>query len=421
MGDSSNQVTLKRILHNKTKGALSRSVFFAYLKQYFAENVLEFWVVVQDFYNMFEPNNERSTYLVFNLEVPEIRMTEARLKEKKDQIEQIVLTFIADDSPLQINLPDMMRQDIMDGAKSEAPKDGLFDEAQAEAERLLESNYFYKFLRVGQAPMHKSRSLRNTHLSLRVSQKHGAGNQLQENTDPKTKRAKSEIEELVLEDTSPLDRTLDEILHLKTKGVTSRSALHGYLEKKGAGELIEYWVCVLNFYNAYEPENSTSSFNYFGVQIPEDSLEEPAKKMEEINKIYARFLAKDAERKVALSPEILKQIEEQLNGSDEANPPMGLFDRSQTAVQKKIENDFLQGFLQDAERRKQRHSMLYVPRPPPPVPEQYRKNSQTGEIERKQSQTAPPLPRRASSNKKVRKKGSFLKRKTSASKIKSIL
>lgn len=30
-------------------GALSRSVFFAYLKQFFAENVLEFWVVVQDF------------------------------------------------------------------------------------------------------------------------------------------------------------------------------------------------------------------------------------------------------------------------------------------------------------------------------------------------------------------------------------
>ena len=30
-------------------GSLSRSVFFAYLKQFFAENVLEFWVVVQDF------------------------------------------------------------------------------------------------------------------------------------------------------------------------------------------------------------------------------------------------------------------------------------------------------------------------------------------------------------------------------------
>ena len=85
---------------------------------------------------MFEPANKRSTYLVFNLgklfrrsslrrgitvscivEVPEFKMTEEREKEKRDQVEQIVLTFIADDSPLQINLPDEMRKDILEGVR----------------------------------------------------------------------------------------------------------------------------------------------------------------------------------------------------------------------------------------------------------------------------------------------------------------
>lgn len=149
---------------------------------------------------------------------------------------------------------------------------------------------------------------------------------MSESTDPKTKRAKSEIEELVLEDTSPLNQTLDQILHLQTKGVASRSALHGFLEKRGAGELIEFWVAVLNFCkltlycgvyiwltyanvdNAYEPENATSSFSYYGVRLPDDSVEEPSKKMEEINKIYSMYLADNAERKVALAPEILEDI-----------------------------------------------------------------------------------------------------------------
>ena len=49
-------------------------------------------------------------------------MTPEREKEKKDQIEQIVLTFIADDSPLQINLPDAMRNEILKGVSYPAMK-----------------------------------------------------------------------------------------------------------------------------------------------------------------------------------------------------------------------------------------------------------------------------------------------------------
>ena len=49
------------------------------------------------------------------------------------------------------------------------------------------------------------------------------------------------------------------------------------------------------------------------MKIPEEVLEEPAKKMEEINKIYGRFLAGTAERKISLAPDILQDIEKKVS------------------------------------------------------------------------------------------------------------
>lgn len=121
--------------------------------------------------------------------------------------------------------------------------DGIFNDAQLEAEQLLESNYFYKFLKLNQIYLHKSsKSLRNTHLSLRVGPSKGMstyygifltyeGNLDKPETSSSTgaKRIQSQFEEVVFEDSTDMDKQLSDILHLKTKGIMSRSALHGFL------------------------------------------------------------------------------------------------------------------------------------------------------------------------------------------------
>lgn len=143
------QVTLIDVLYGNSRGPLSRGAFYTFLKKRNCEELLEFWISVQDYLNLYEPSNPRSTYKMNNMEIPDPSTID---RENQAVMQRtLVEQYITDDSGLQINLGNKTVKKILERLPEPGdysnPPDGLFDEAQAEVEQLLETNYYREFLR----------------------------------------------------------------------------------------------------------------------------------------------------------------------------------------------------------------------------------------------------------------------------------
>lgn len=208
-GATTIDIELDDVLFNLSNAPYNLHYFYQYCESMNALELLDFWIACLDVRNMFEPKHIRSSYTMNNWAVPKSLeerkhskhkitdddITEKEKEEVKKKIMQrmsvkvgdrrslarsihnlqapdsplltpkttqkkklrdhmfaeaqnmIIMCYLVDDAPLQVNISATMRNKILDNKPTdEKPIPGLFDEAMKETEKLISQNYFNKFL-----------------------------------------------------------------------------------------------------------------------------------------------------------------------------------------------------------------------------------------------------------------------------------
>lgn len=412
-------VTLRQILSNQTSGAISRSVFFEYLKGHYTENVLEFWVAVQDYYNQFEPENPRSSFSLSHRQPPtkaEVRGSKQKLKSALSEQRLIAFTYIQDESPMELNLQDQVREEIISKLEHADPESylaGLFDKAQFEAEHLLEDNYLHMFLEEAGAAYGPSK-VRHTLVERRTLKAPSASEQHPHPERPGRIRVtvvKRRVSEVVKPKT-----TLSEVLHLKTSGPLARSAFYRYLERRGAAKYIRFWVEVQDYVNTFEPLNPRSDYARDKIKLPErwNSHQETMGIVQDA--LFEKYIERDPTYPDNVRATFIyakKDLYELVVKRMKRDPrPSGIFDKFHVEVEKYLEQNYFHEFLRAAQERmlNKKFTIVYRAHPPirpksmavPPVvtdststPKQRARHTsdKTGSSSESLEQTGPPRPK----------------------------
>jgi hypothetical protein len=197
------EITMDDVLYQRAREPFSLRALFNYLDTVSATELLDFWVAALDVRNMYEPTHPRSSYSMNKWELQQVEedhpngmssgsgsgvivvasgsspatlldddlreRTESlqneeriqaleRAKQKDEEINKryaeaqrlMCMTYIDDDAPLCINVSEVTRKRVTSKKPPEggAPVTGLFDECMLEAERLIKTNHFEKFMKL---------------------------------------------------------------------------------------------------------------------------------------------------------------------------------------------------------------------------------------------------------------------------------